>query len=64
LPLALGYGGVRGGGRWKGNLRIVLSTELIQRSILVEIDVSPVVPIHRCAGENLQQTAQMQEARI
>ncbi len=43
--------------RWKGNLRVVLSTELIQRSILVDVDVSSVVPIHRRAGEELQQTA-------
>jgi transcription antitermination factor NusG len=50
--------------RWKGNLRVVLSTELIQRSILVDIDVSSVVPIHRRAGEELQQTAQMREPRI
>jgi transcription antitermination factor NusG len=31
--------------RWKGNLRVVLSTELIQRSISVEIDASSVVPV-------------------
>jgi len=34
--------------RWKGNLRVVLSTELIQRSISVEIDASSVVPV--CEG--------------
>jgi transcription antitermination factor NusG len=32
--------------RWKGNLRVVLSTELIQRSISVDIDASAVVPVH------------------
>src|SRR6266849_9226612 len=30
--------------RWKGKLRVVLSTELIQRSILVDIDASSVEP--------------------
>jgi transcription antitermination factor NusG len=35
--------------RRKSNLRVVLSAELIQRSILVDIDVSSVVPIHRCS---------------
>jgi len=32
--------------RWKGDLRVVLSTELIRRSISVEIDISSVVPVH------------------
>jgi len=32
--------------RWKGDLRVVLSTELIRRSISVEIDISSVAPIH------------------
>jgi transcription antitermination factor NusG len=31
--------------RWRGALRVVLSTELIQRSILVDIDASAIVPI-------------------
>lgn len=31
--------------RWKGDLRVVLSTDLIQRSILVDVDPSSVVPI-------------------
>jgi transcription antitermination factor NusG len=30
--------------RWKGNLRLVLSIELIHRSILVDVDVSSVIP--------------------
>lgn len=33
--------------RWKGDLRVVLSTELIQRSISVEVDVSSVVAVHQ-----------------
>ena len=32
--------------RWKGDLRVVLSIELIQRSILVDIDASSVVPVY------------------
>ena len=32
--------------RWKSGLRIVLSMELIQRSILVDIDASSVAPIN------------------
>jgi transcription antitermination factor NusG len=32
--------------RWKGDMRVVLSTELIQRSILVDIDASAVTPIN------------------
>jgi transcription antitermination factor NusG len=31
--------------RWKGSLRVVLSVELIQRSILADVDVSLVVPV-------------------
>jgi transcription antitermination factor NusG len=31
--------------RWKGALRVVLSLELIQRSILVDVDASTVVPV-------------------
>jgi transcription antitermination factor NusG len=32
--------------RWKGNFRVLLSIELIQRSILVDVDASSVVPFH------------------
>lgn len=32
--------------RWKGELRVVLSIELIHRSILVDVDASSVVPVH------------------
>jgi transcription antitermination factor NusG len=32
--------------RWKGDLRVVLSTDLIQRSILVDVDARCVVPVH------------------
>jgi transcription antitermination factor NusG len=39
--------------RWKGDLRVVLSTELIQRSILVDIDASSVVPVHERLGNSL-----------
>lgn len=39
--------------RWKGNLRVVLSTELIQRSISVDIDASAVVPVHVPSGSSL-----------
>jgi transcription antitermination factor NusG len=31
--------------RWKGHLRVLLSIELIQRSVLVDIDVSAVEPV-------------------
>jgi transcription antitermination factor NusG len=37
--------------RWKGDLRVVLSTDLIQRSILVDIDASSVVPVRRHSEE-------------
>ena len=50
--------------RWKGDLRVVLSTDLIQRSILVDIDAGCVVPVHRSAAEELQQTGQMEQGRI
>jgi transcription antitermination factor NusG len=36
--------------RWKGSVRIVLSLELIQRSILVDIAASSVVPLASRAG--------------
>lgn len=39
--------------RWKGDLRVVLSTELIQRSILVDIDASAVVSVHERSGSSL-----------
>jgi hypothetical protein len=39
--------------RWKGGLRVVLSIELIQRSILVDIDASSVVPMHERSGNSL-----------
>jgi len=39
--------------RWKGDLRVVLSTELIQRSILVDIDASSVAPVHECLRNSL-----------
>lgn len=32
--------------RWKGDFRVFLSIELIQRSILVEVDAASVVPLH------------------
>jgi transcription antitermination factor NusG len=32
--------------RWKGDLRVVLSTDLIQRSVLVDVDASSVIPVH------------------
>jgi transcription antitermination factor NusG len=35
--------------RWKGDLRIVLSTHLIQRSVLVDVDASSVTPVHECS---------------
>lgn len=35
--------------RWKGDLRVVLSTDLIQRSVLVDVDASSVVPVHECS---------------
>lgn len=31
--------------RWKGRLRVLLSVELIQRSVLVDIDVSAIEPV-------------------
>ena len=31
--------------RWKGDLRVVLSMELIQRSISMEVDASSVMPV-------------------
>jgi len=33
--------------RWKGDLRVVLSLELIQRSISVEVDASSVTPVYQ-----------------
>src|SRR5258708_6550370 len=39
--------------RRKGTLRVVLSTELIQRSVFVDIDVSSVVPVHGRLDESL-----------
>ncbi len=39
--------------RWKGSLRVALSTELIGRSILVDIDASSVVPVHEPPGNSL-----------
>jgi len=38
--------------RWKGDLRVVLSTELIQRSILVDLDASSIVPVHERPGNS------------
>lgn len=48
--------------RWKGDLRVVLSTELIQRSILVDVDASAVVPVERRSENSLQQIVQMRSA--
>ncbi len=48
--------------RWKGDFRVVLSTELIQRSILVDVDASAVVPVERRSEKSLQQIAQMRSA--
>jgi len=31
--------------RWKGNFRVLLSMDLIQRSMLVEVDASSVIPV-------------------
>jgi transcription antitermination factor NusG len=31
--------------RWRGDQRVVLSTDLIQRSILVDVDASCVAPV-------------------
>jgi transcription antitermination factor NusG len=39
--------------RRKGSARVVLSTELIQRSILVDIEASAVVPVHERSGRSL-----------
>ena len=50
--------------RWKGDLRVVLSTDLIRRSILVDVDAGCVVPVNRNAAEELQQTGQMHMGRI
>jgi transcription antitermination factor NusG len=36
--------------RWKGDLRVVLSSELIQRSIMVDIDASAVEPVRERPG--------------
>jgi transcription antitermination factor NusG len=33
--------------RWKGNLRVLLSIDLIQCSILADVDASSVVPLHQ-----------------
>ncbi|SRR5437016_6716879 len=38
--------------RWKGDLRVVLSTELIQRSISVEVDASLVMPVRESKFAN------------
>jgi transcription antitermination factor NusG len=39
--------------RWRSSLRVVLSTELIQRSISVEIDASAVQPVHGPSEKSL-----------
>jgi transcription antitermination factor NusG len=31
--------------RWRGNIRVLLSIDLIQRSMLVEVDASSVIPV-------------------
>ena len=36
--------------RWKGGLRVLLSIELIQRSVLADVDISSVIPIHQGRG--------------
>lgn len=38
--------------RYKGDLRVVLSIELIQRSISVEVDASSVIPVHQVKFAN------------
>jgi transcription antitermination factor NusG len=44
--------------RWKGNLRVLLSIELIQRSVLVDIDVSAIEPVP--AGQFHKETGALQ----
>jgi transcription antitermination factor NusG len=39
--------------RWKGGMRVLLSIDLIQRSVLADVDVSSVIPIHKNRG-NIQ----------
>ena len=39
--------------RWKGEMRVVLSTDLIQRSILVDVDAGSVIPVGRGVAEKI-----------